>query len=145
MPVHPPPDRGAVPPESDPHTVRPDPERGRDVAHARLTADVVGYAAGLPATDILPPRRGSRAVCASRQLVMYLLAGVFTMSHARISGAMGRDRSTVSHAIRLVESRRANPQFDRWVEALEEMLRAAPEPPERAPVAASEADLWGRP
>lgn len=108
--------------------IHPPPDRDRDVARARLAADLVGFAAGLAAPVILSRVKGPRPVVAARQLVMYLLAQAFAMSLAHIAGAVGRDRSTVAHGMRLVEDRRENPAFDRWVESLEESLRAAPEP-----------------
>ena len=109
-----------------PNPVPSDPVR--DTARARIAADLVGFATGLPPEAILAARNGPLPVSRARHLVMYLLSQAFAMSLAHIAGVVGRDRSTVAHGMRLVEDRRENPVFDAWVGALEEALRAAPEP-----------------
>jgi len=59
------------------------------------------------------------------------------MSQKRVAAAMGRARSTVAHAMRVVEGRRHDdPAFDAWVAALDEALRAAPQAPTAEPVEA---------
>ncbi|MEQ1493484.1 MAG: hypothetical protein ABL932_23355 [Terricaulis sp.] len=46
----------------------------------------------------------------------------------RVASAFGRDRSTVAQACHTIEDRRDEAQFDLWMNALEQMLRAAPAP-----------------
>jgi chromosomal replication initiation ATPase DnaA len=62
----------------------------------------------------------------ARQVAMYIATVGFGLSCARVAGAMGRDRSTVAHACRMVEERRDDPAFDRWIEALEQSAATAP-------------------
>jgi chromosomal replication initiation ATPase DnaA len=50
------------------------------------------------------------------------------MSLGRVAAVFGRDRSTVSHACRVIEGRREDPRFNRWLEALERAAAAAPAP-----------------
>lgn len=57
---------------------------------------------------------------------MYIAAVGFGMSYARVAAALGRDRSTVQHACRVVEDRRDDPAFDMWIDALEVTASRAP-------------------
>lgn len=75
--------------------------------------------------DMVGNKRCVKAVFA-RQVAMYIATVGFGMSCARVAGAMGRDRSTVAHACRIVEERRDDPAFDRWIEALEQSAATAP-------------------
>lgn len=104
------------------------PNDGRLAAQAQLVAGVVGYATGASPARILAVDRGSAVVCHGRRLAMYLLHGVFAMSLAQVAVVFGRDRSTVTLSLRVVEDRREDPAFDDWLENLEDLLRAAPTP-----------------
>jgi hypothetical protein len=86
--------------------------RRRDMAVARLAADIASYALGVPAPKILNLRRGPAEVAFARQVAMYLCHIGFELSLARIAAAFGRDRSTVACACHGVEDRREEPQFD---------------------------------
>ena len=59
-------------------------------------------------------------------VAMYLASVGFGMSLGRVARAFGRDRSTVRHACRVMEERRENPGFDRWMDALEASVAHAP-------------------
>lgn len=100
----------------------------RDIAMARLAADVACYALGAPAQKIFDLRNSAREVVFARQVAMYLCHVSFELSLARVAAAFGRDRSTVAHACHGVEDRREEPQFDLWIADLEWMLRQAPAP-----------------
>jgi chromosomal replication initiation ATPase DnaA len=69
--------------------------------------------------------RSMRAVFA-RQLAMYLASVGFGMSCSRVAAALGRDRSTVTHACSIMEERRDDPAFDRWIDALEQVAATTP-------------------
>lgn len=99
-----------------------------DEAAARLAAGVASYALGAPQDMILDRRRGPSDAAFARQVAMYLCHVAFEFSLARVAHAFGRDRSTVAHACHQIEDRRDDPTFDRWIQALEEMLREAPAP-----------------
>ena len=100
----------------------------RLAAHARLVAGVVGYATGASPARILAAPRGRADVASARQLAMYLLHGVFAASLAHVAVIFARDRTTVTHNLRLIEERREDAAYNDWVESLEDMLRAAPAP-----------------
>ncbi|MEN2574998.1 hypothetical protein AAER51_05770, partial [Acinetobacter baumannii] len=48
-----------------------------------------------------------------------------SLSMTEVGRAFGRDRSTVNHACHLIEDMRDEPEFDRVVQTLENILRAA--------------------
>jgi len=58
------------------------------------------------------------------QCAMYLAHVVFAFSFADIGHAFGRDRRTVAHACRVMETRRDDPVFDAVLEALESACAA---------------------
>lgn len=99
-----------------------------DLAAARLTASVAGFALGVSQEEIMAGDRGSGAVPLGRQVAMYLCHVAFELSLARTARAFGRDRSTVSHACNAVEDRREDPRFELWISGLETMLHEAPAP-----------------
>lgn len=89
---------------------------------ARLSAGLVAYAFDLTTDRILSGQRGSTDVSRARQIAMYLAHVGLGMSLARVGIAFGRDRSTVAHACHLVEEFRDDPEFDSWIEQLEQGL-----------------------
>jgi hypothetical protein len=103
-------------------------DRAGDGARARLATEMASFALGLEVGRVHARERGSSPVAFARQLAMYLCHVGFEMSMARVALAFRRDRSTVSHACRLMEDRRDDPRFDAWLNALEAALREAPKP-----------------
>lgn len=102
-------------------------------ARARLTADLVAFAVRAPASQILADRRGPPRAASARQVVMYLLGAAFGMSQLEVAAAVGRDRTTVAHGVKVVEDKREDLRFDLWLARLEVCLRAAPAPAWAAP------------
>ena len=107
--------------------VRPPVRTGDDFARAALVAQLVGLSMGLCARDIAGRARGDAAVSHARQTAMYLAHTAFGWPLARVGLAFGRDRTTAGHACGLIEDQRDDPGFDARLNALEAMLRAAPE------------------
>jgi chromosomal replication initiation ATPase DnaA len=105
----------------------------KDRARASFAMSAAAYALGVPLADIKELRRGPTRAALARQVAMYLAHVGLEMSLARVAAAFGRDRSTVGHACHLIEDRRDEAPFDALIDALEESMRAAPEP--AAPVA----------
>ena len=56
---------------------------------------------------------------------MYVVYVGFGISLARVAVAFDRDRSTVAYACHQIEDRRDDPDFDAWLDALENTLRQA--------------------
>jgi len=104
----------------------------RDRARARLARETVAYAFNVPADELSARTRRSSRIAFARQVAMYLSHVAFELNLARVGLAFGRDRSTASHACQIVEDRRDDPDFDAWMDGLEECLKTAPEPEARA-------------
>ena len=98
-----------------------------DRARGVLAMALAGYALDVPLAAIADADRSTAAAFA-RSLAMYLTHAAFGMSLGRAARVFGRDRSTISHACSLIEDRRDDPRFDRWLEALERSIAAAPAP-----------------
>lgn len=96
-----------------------------DAAAARLAVSVAAYALNVPLKEVAHRGRGRAQAAFARQVAMYLCHVGFEFSLARVASAFGRDRSTVAHACHIVEDRREQPQFDRWIGTLETMMRGA--------------------
>jgi chromosomal replication initiation ATPase DnaA len=69
------------------------------------------------------PSRGRPKVALARQVGMYLAHVACGLSLTEAGQLFGRDRTTVSHACRVVEERRENSDFDRAVQLLENVTR----------------------
>ncbi|HEY7799470.1 MAG TPA: helix-turn-helix domain-containing protein [Hyphomonadaceae bacterium] len=98
-----------------------------DRARGVLAMALAGYALDVPLAAIADADRSTAAALA-RNLAMYLAHVAFGMSLARVGSAFARDRTTVSYACKVIEDRRDDPRFDRWLEALERTIAAAPAP-----------------
>lgn len=91
---------------------------GGKTACRRVTACVMDDF-GLDPGCLMAPSRGSPRVSLARQVAMYLCHVAFAMSFEAIGRAFGRDRTTVSHACRVIEDRRDDIWFDCRIAALE--------------------------
>jgi chromosomal replication initiator protein len=86
---------------------------------------MVGQHFRLSVADLKSHRR-ARTVAFPRQLAMYLVRTVTEVSFPSIGDLFGgRDHSTVMHAVRTVEAKRAlDPQTDALVSSIETELRS---------------------
>ena len=65
-----------------------------------------------------------RPRCHMRQIAMYLSHVVLSVPYQSIATAFGRDRTTVVHACAVVEDRRDDAGYDRFVEQCERCIKA---------------------
>ena len=77
----------------------------------------------LELTDLFMPTRGSPRAAFARQIAMYLANTSFELSFETISRVFDRDRTTVSHACRVVEDGRDDIWLDCRLEALDLFCR----------------------
>lgn len=89
----------------------------------RTAACLVADVAGLPLDEVLHRKRRGRRSSSARALAMYLAHVGLGEPLSRVARAFNRHRSTVSHACRQVEECREDPDWDGWVERLEERVR----------------------
>ena len=96
---------------------RPDMAFQRVLLAQATVAEIMGVALN----DLCRNTRGDKHAALARQTAMYLCHSVFAMPINDIADAFGRDRSTVRHAIRLIDfHREADTGVDRicaWLEA----------------------------
>ena len=110
-----------------------------DPSFARLAVASVGLEFGLPNLKLERDGRkiGVRSEVFARQVAAYLFQTVFDMSTPRVAELFTRDRSTIQHALIVVEDSREDPVFNRKLMKLEdyltETLRAFTTAPTRAP------------
>jgi chromosomal replication initiation ATPase DnaA len=78
---------------------------------------------GLDAAAMISPTRGAPHAAYARQVAMYLAHVGFALSFEAIGRAFDRDRTTVSHACRVVEDSRDDVRLDHRLAALEAMCR----------------------
>ncbi|GLQ19673.1 helix-turn-helix domain-containing protein [Algimonas porphyrae] len=97
-----------------------------DPARARLALAAAAIEFGVPDLDITRPHQRAPLTDYARQVAMYLSACSFGMTMTRIGELFGRDRTTVSHAIRVIEDGRTDPVLDAKLERLERWLVRAP-------------------
>lgn len=98
-----------------------------DPARAKLAVAVAAIEFGVPDLDLAHPEHRAPLIDYARQVAMYLSSCSFGMTMTRIGELFGRDRSTVSHAIRVVEDGRTDPVLDEKIERLEIWLGKAPQ------------------
>lgn len=92
----------------------------------QLVADILQFATGVKAAQIVDVRHRSRAVSRVRHIAMYLFSTVYGEPAHRTAHAFGRERSTALLALRRIEEDRTNPAFNAWMDSLETALIAAP-------------------
>lgn len=87
--------------------------------------DALVSGAQTPKKDGRRQRAASRrAIVQRRQIAMYVSHVVLCYSLTDLGLAFGRDRTTVSHACHVVEDRRDDPAFDRFIASIERVAAA---------------------
>ena len=109
-------------PENSPAAALSEPERT-----CHWVAFCVARDFGLDFAALFAPTRGARRTALARQVAMYLAHVEFALSFGTISRVFGRDRTTVSHACRVVEDGRDDIWLDCRLEALEMFCRSGSE------------------
>ena len=95
---------------------------------AKLAIAAVSLEFGVTELDLKSPKNQSRHIRFARQVAMYLVHVVYELNHTHIARIFAKDRSTVSHACKVVEDSRDDGVFDLKLIHLENFLRQAPRP-----------------
>lgn len=90
-----------------------------------LAARLAASASRVEAAEIAAQTRHSAQASSARQIGMYLAHTVLGLPLRVVGEHFGRDRTTASHACRLVEDRRDDRAFDDEITELERLLRIA--------------------
>ena len=86
---------------------------------------VVASSFRLPTAALRAPTRCFARVALARQVAMYLCHVLLGMTLSEVGRHFGRDRTTVSHACRVVEDRRDDPGFDTMLDRIEYAIGCA--------------------
>ena len=95
-----------------------------DPGFARLAVAAVGLEFGIPNLKLERDGKkiGIRHEVFARQVAAYLCQTVFGMSVPRVAELFTRDRSTIVHALSVVEDSRDDPVFNRKLLKTEDFL-----------------------
>lgn len=85
----------------------------------RVVEQTVATAFQVPLKELRAPTRRKAPIAFARQVAMYLAHVGYGLSLTEVGSLFGRDRTTVAHACGIVEDRRDDPYFDRFLEHLE--------------------------
>lgn len=91
----------------------------------RLSIATLSAVTKTTAQELQSQSRSSAKIALARQTAMYLAHTKFGISYGEVGDFFRRDRSTVSHACRLVEDRRDNSEFDRSLSQMENLVDIA--------------------
>lgn len=75
--------------------------------------------------QLLHISRSKADICLARQCAMYVMHTSFSTTYCEVAKYFGRDRTTVSHACRLVEDMRDDDAFDLKLSRIEELTKTA--------------------
>lgn len=101
------------------------PGTDRAILAGRMVIGLVSFATGVSESAIMAPNRGPGETARARQIAMYLLHTCLSAPYGEVARAFRRDRTTVSHACRLIEDMRDDPRHDRLLSRLEAVLTPA--------------------
>lgn len=90
----------------------------------RIVRQMVSELIPLLGDRVMPRRDRRRHTCHVRQIAMYVCHVALRIPMSDIGDALGRDRTTVSHACHVVEDRRDDPAFDDFVSTVERIVTA---------------------
>jgi hypothetical protein len=99
-------------------------DRPAEVA-TRFVVRLVACAMSVDTGDIMGEQRGTAEVAKARHVAMYLLHTFLSIPYGDVGAMFARDRTTVSHACRIVEDLRDDPMHDDFIARLEEMVELA--------------------
>jgi len=85
-------------------------------------AELVASYRKVSIAELLGRDRGEAPIALARQIAMYLMHVSYGRHYAEVGQFFRRDRTTVSHACALVEELREDPDFDRGLNRLEDLL-----------------------
>tara|TARA_B100000749_G_C18112360_1_gene336379 strand:- start:84 stop:464 length:381 start_codon:yes stop_codon:yes gene_type:complete len=91
-------------------------DRGR----ADLLVELVARATHIRKDSLFKTSRGEAAEARARQIAMYLAHVALGCSLTKVGRFFGRDKTTVAYAIRIVEDLRDDPEFEDWLQHLED-------------------------
>lgn len=99
----------------------------RQSHQAGLAIAAVALEFGVTEPDLINPQVATPHLRFTRQLAMYLTHIVYELNPSHIARIFLKDRSTVTHAVKVIEDCREDPVLDMKVIHLENFLRQSPQ------------------
>lgn len=90
---------------------------------AQFVNQMIAAAFQLKAERLLKSDRGAVRVNRPRQISMYLMNTALSLKFTEIAEFYNKDRTTVSHACRVIEELRDDPEFDERIGEFEKTIR----------------------
>jgi chromosomal replication initiation ATPase DnaA len=88
----------------------------------------------VPVEDLQSRTRRNASAALARQVAMYVCHVSLGLSFSDVGALFGRDRTTASHACKVIEERRDDRGFDEFMKRVEEAVNAlGATPPPRVP------------
>lgn len=108
-------------------TFLPVPKRRDEIAMdvCECLIDIASVLFSLPSKELRRQGRTAMPVSRVRQIAMYVAHVVLRLTMGEVGRGFGRDRTTVTHACRIVEDLRDDAEFDRVVSMFEQVASAA--------------------
>jgi len=98
----------------------------RQTHQAGLVIAAVALEFGVTEPDLIDPPKATPHLRFTRQIAMYLINTVYELNPSHIARIFSKDRSTVTHAFKVIEECREDPVLDMKIIHLENFLRQAP-------------------
>lgn len=100
----------------------------RDCLTVAFVTSLVAMVMDVPERELVSRRRTNAVAARARQTAIYLVHIVLGWPLRRAAAAFGRDRTTGSHAVQLIEDLRDDAAFDARLSNMEACLRQVVEP-----------------
>ena len=101
--------------------ISPGSDLPRQMALVRL---LTAHVFGIPVETLDAPTRGQPTIALARQSAMYICHVNLELSFSEIGPLFGRDRTTVAHAMKVIEDRRDDDRFDELIGRIEAAVSA---------------------
>jgi chromosomal replication initiation ATPase DnaA len=108
------------------------PDKRRDHLTVAYVTSLVALATDTPAREIGSRGRSTATAARARHMAIYLAHIALSWPLSRVATAFSRDRTTVSHAVHVIEDLRDDPDFDDRLTRLEDCVRQAADSRETA-------------
>lgn len=114
-----------IPAASDPPSPYPAPKKTdeRMMSECEAVIDIVSAFFNVSGKEIRNPTRSPAPVARVRQIGMYAAHTVLQIPMKDVGCGFARDRTTVQHAVNLVEDCREDREFDGIVDQVERLVR----------------------
>lgn len=91
----------------------------------KLIVTIIADQFDIPVDQMMCKTRACAKAARARQIAIYLAHTVFSIAYGHAADFFNRDRTTISHACKMIEDQRDDIEFDLKIEKMEAQLLAA--------------------